>query len=142
MDLKKYDQKMNEAIEYLKTIQLKDNSIIFFDIDDTLIDYSGQLIEPVYNFYHFIKVLNIKPVIITAREGFDCNINWTINQLKTLNINDYLYAFFRKPGEFDIRKFKENSRKVFYDKGFNIVMSVGDTFWDVGNYGGKSVLLK
>jgi predicted secreted acid phosphatase len=142
MSLEKYIQKINEAKDYLQTVEIKENSIIIFDIDDTLVDYFGNLIQPVYDFYNYIKTLNIKPVLITAREGNNYNINWTISQLKNLNINDYLYAFFKSPNEYNIGKFKELSRKVFHDKGFNVLMSIGDTFWDVGNYGGKSVLLK
>ena len=142
MDLVKYTQKIEEAKDYIQTVDVKENSIIFFDIDDTLIDYNGKIIEPVYNFYNYIKTLNIKPVLITAREGNINNIKWTIEQLKNMNITDYLYAFFKSPNEYNISKFKDLSRKLFYDKGFNILMSIGDTYWDVGTYGGKSVLLK
>ena len=137
-----YHKKINEAKEYLQKQKVYSNSIIFFDIDLTLIDDKGLGIQPVIQFYNYVKSLGIKPVIITARRNYENNVKKTLLQLKNYNITDYYKIFFRNPETLDFAKYKLQCRKLFFDKGFKILMSVGDSSYDVGQYGGKDVLLQ
>ena len=137
-----YQTRMNEARQYLKTITIKPNSIIFFDIDLTLLDEQCHGIQPVIEFFNYIKFIGIKPVIVTARRHFENNIKRTLTELKNNHINGYYGIFFRNLDFLDFTKYKLEARKVFHDKGFNILMSVGDSIWDIGEYGGKGILLQ
>ena len=137
-----YQTRMNEARQYLKTITIKPNSIIFFDIDLTLLDEQCHGIQPVIEFFNYVKFIGIKPVIVTARRHFENNIKRTLTELKNNHINGYYGIFFRNLDFLDFTKYKLEARKVFHDKGFNILMSVGDSIWDIGEYGGKGILLQ
>jgi predicted secreted acid phosphatase len=117
------------------------NSIIFFDIDSTLIDEKGRAILPVLDFYNFVKKQNIKPVIITARHRYTEIIDNTKKQLYEIGITFYYQLIFRDIKEKDIKSFKERSRKIFHDDGYFILMSVGDMNWDIGSYGGIGILV-
>jgi predicted secreted acid phosphatase len=41
----------------------------------------------------------------------------------------------------NIIDYKTNARRHAVDSGINIVMSVGDQYWDMGSYGGIPVKL-
>ena len=64
----------------------------------------------------------------------------TQNQLGSIGIVGYKSMYFRSPAkENNPWKYKEIARKSVLDRGFNIIMSVGDQPWDIGNYGGIGV---
>jgi predicted secreted acid phosphatase len=139
--------RMNEAVNILnksfENNKISGNTVIIFDIDDTLIDsYTGQILWPVYNFYNYIKHLGIIPILITARSACLESINYTLNQLKYLGINGYQKIYFRPEDKIDLYSFKANSRKSLLDTGFQILMSIGDMPWDIGEYGGYGILLR
>lgn len=139
-------QKIAEATRQIYNIYLQgipEKSVIFFDIDDTLIySYTNILITPVYNFYNWIKTIGIIPIIITARPGTSDSIQYTIEQLKMLGISDYKYLYLREVGIQNIEHYKMKCRKSIYDQGYNVLMSIGDMYWDGGEYGGISILIK
>ena len=57
---------------------VEENDAVMFDIDNTLISSRNKkVIEPVYNIYKALKQRGYKIVIITARPGFQENIEWT-----------------------------------------------------------------
>jgi predicted secreted acid phosphatase len=143
LNMRYVEQKIYDAYSYLSSQIVKDNNVIIFDIDDTLLfPDTGQIIEPVFRFYNIIKKLGIKPVIITARVATEDNIKHTQNQLKNLGITDYIKLFFRPENKYDISYYKLISRKSVVDDGYNVIMSIGDMYWDVGEYGGYPVLIK
>ena len=47
----------------------------------------------------------------------------------------------RKPTSFDSNIFKTLSRKDIMEDGYNTIMSIGDSEWDGGKYGGIFYLL-
>lgn len=147
LNLEKIVFRMNEAVNILNKSfgdnKITGNTVIIFDIDDTLIDsYTGQLLWPVYNFYNYVKHLGIIPVLITARSASHESINYTLNQLKYLGIDGYQKIYFRPEEKMDLYSFKANSRKSLFDSGFQVLMSIGDMPWDIGLYGGYGILLK
>ena len=136
-----YVKTLDRASKYLFS---QYGGVIIFDIDDTLIlQPENKTIPETIFFYDLTKNMGFTPVIITARPGFSENVDRTIEELKSFGITGFEYIFFMPNGEKDPYRYKLNARKNVYDiYGGNIVMSVGDMPWDVGQYGGYSVLLQ
>tara|TARA_Y100000389_G_scaffold76577_1_gene73306 strand:- start:328 stop:783 length:456 start_codon:yes stop_codon:yes gene_type:complete len=125
-------------IRKLDKIDLVKNPIIIFDIDNTLIDNFGNCIIPISILYYYAKMIGIKPVIITARK--ESTRNFTILQLKKNGIHDYSALIMRNEKQHNIYDYKYYERKKLYNLGYSIVMSVGDSDWDIyGGYNGISV---
>ena len=96
----------------------------------------------ILNIYKFTKVLNLTIIIVTNRSGDENSIKFTLDQLKKHNITDYKSIYFRSPErENNPWRFKEISRKNIFDREFNVIMSIGDQQWDIGNYGGVGIVL-
>jgi hypothetical protein len=113
-----------------------EKNIIIYDIDDTLIDTEGFAITPIINSYKYALQKGIKTVIITARVGTNENINHTIEQLKEYGIDNYVYIYFLPVNKYDNYQYKFLARKNLYERGYNIIASIGDMPWDIGIYGG------
>ncbi len=140
----KYVEALDKASTYLFYPTPKSIGAIIFDIDDTLlIPQTGQPIPETVFFYNLIRSIGFTPVIITARPGFEENVYRTIQDLKSIGVTGFEYIFFMPPGMQDIYSYKLNARKEVYDiyKG-NIIMSIGDMEWDIGEYGGYGVVLR
>jgi len=119
------------------------NEAIVFDLDGTIV-FDGTWDTPILPITNFIKHcndLNISVIIITARPGFESNINNTRNSLQKLAINCDRF-FFKNPDFKDIKEFKINARNYVTDiLKHNILMSIGDNSWDMGKYGGLGILM-
>lgn len=120
---------------------VKENDVVVFDIDDTLIDINGEPMFDVIDFYRYVRTIGFKTIIITAREGSQPNINATLKELSLFGINDYHSIYFREPSQLNIEQYKFNSRKKVFLDGMNTVMSVGDMYWDTGAYGGVGIII-
>ena len=44
--------------------------------------------------------------------------------------------------EFNVPKFKQTCRNIIKSQGYEVVMSLGDNIWDIGDKGGLGILLK
>jgi FMN phosphatase YigB (HAD superfamily) len=119
----------------------RENDIVIFDIDDTLIDITGEPLYDVVEFYRYVRMIGFKTVIITAREGAQENINVTMRALQNIGISDYHRIYFRDASQLDVEQYKLNSRKKLFLDGFNAVMSIGDMNWDTGLYGGIGIII-
>lgn len=125
----------------LQNFKIPHNSVVVFDIDDTIINTkTWKVIDPIYDFYYYIQTLKIIPIFITARPI----TFWkeTMKQLDSLNIRNYESIYFRNPTESNLWAYKENARKNIVDRGFNVIMSIGDKEWDIGEFGGIGILIK
>lgn len=120
----------------IDSIDVKKNSVIVYDIDDTLLDRSGKPIPQIVNTYKYAKSKGLTPVIITARPAIRENIDITVKQLHDADITNYMSIYFRELDTTDIHNYKLLSRKDIHDRGYNVEMSIGDLQWDVGEYGG------
>ena len=137
-DLKENLEKIKD---FLKDHQFEKNDVAVFDIDETLIDKQGHPIKPVVDFYHFLKE-RIPIFIITARPDYKLTIEYTQLQLNANGITDYKCLYFRNLSNTNIYKYKLLARKNICDKGYNIVISIGDKEWDIGEYGGFGIIVK
>ena len=135
------DKVVRKVFEKLDQIQIPSNAAIVFDIDHTLIDLTGKPIDPVVYLFHHVKQRGISPVIITAREGTEENIAFTQEQLSSLGITGQTFMYFLAPGKTDPWRFKWIARKNVHERGLNVIMSIGDEPWDIGEYGGDGFQL-
>ena len=125
-------------IRILDNIILQNNSVIIFDIDNTLIDKQGKCIIPISILYYYSKMIGYIPILLTSRK--ECLREYTKSQLNKCGIHDYYYLLMRDNKEEDIKKFKLQSRKEINDVGYKIIMTIGDNNWDIyGGYNGISV---
>ena len=123
-------------IKLIDQTPFNEKNTIIYDIDDTLIDIEGVPIIPIINSYKYAIKKGIKPIIITARVGTKENIENTLKELKEYGIDKYILIYFLQVNKFDNWKYKFLARKNVFEKGYNIVGSVGDMPWDIGHYGG------
>ena len=131
-----------QAIKTINNMALPSNPAIIFDIDDTLINSTDDIIYPILNVYKFAKVLNLTIIMITNRPGNEESVKFTLDQLQKHGITEYKSIYFRPPEKVNNPwKFKEISRKSIHERGFNVIMSIGDQKWDVGKYGGIGFIL-
>jgi predicted HAD superfamily phosphohydrolase YqeG len=117
----------------------KEKRAVMFDIDDTLIKTDGSLILPMIDLLRYCKVKGHKVIIITARDSRDETA--TRRQLLFCNIKfDAIY--FRHDPQDNHNMFKSDIKKMLFDKGTVITMSVGDQMCDVnGPYSGYRLKL-
>jgi len=118
---------------YHKFFELK-HPAVMFDIDDTLIHYSGKPIKPIIKLLKECIKLNLIVVIITARDYR--SRDETIKELKKYGIN-YDLLYLRKQSD-DIRTFKSSIKEHLKESDdITIILSVGDNIIDVdGEYSG------
>ena len=130
-------------IEFFEKIPKKTNDIVFFDIDDTLLDpFTNKPIVPVLDFYKYLVKHGYNIAIITARANTELNHEYTVNDLKSIGIeNDYKFLVLRPPEKNDIKEYKKTARKKIVEHGFNPLMSIGDMCWDTGEYGGIGIIV-
>ena len=117
---------------------------IVFDLDGTIIfDHTWDSpITPVIDFINYCSNHNIKIIIITARPGYKTNIDNTRISLEKLSIACDKF-FFKNPEFKDVKMFKVNARDyVTKNLKLNILMSIGDNNWDMGQFGGLGILMK
>lgn len=128
----KINKKVKKAIEIVKEYRKynpdADNLSVVFDIDGTLLN-EDKAIKPVIYLYNLCKKLGYTVFIVTARDSY--GIGETINQLHSMGINEFHSAYFRMPSVWNIAKFKESCRRSISEKGYQTVLSIGDSGWDV-----------
>ncbi len=127
---------LHQIINSINSIRVEHNSVIDYDIDNTLIDNLGRPIEHILYTYRHALYRGLKPVLITARKSSDDSIRYTINQLKNCGVRDYLTIYFLPEEKNDQTKYKLLARKSLHDNGYRVEMSLGDMPWDIGEYGG------
>ncbi len=126
-------------MDILEKIPFSPNQAIIFDIDDTLIDSrTHTIIKPVYQLYKYCQNKGYNIYIITARPRIPYGVQLTLNQLYSLGITGFKNIAFRPPLEIDVPGYKLKARKAISDE---IIMSVGDKKWDIGEAGGYGILV-
>lgn len=134
-----------DLINFFEKIPKKKTDIVFFDIDDTLLRPWAQVptpVQPVLDFYKYLTTHGYNVAIITARPNYEENLRYTIHDLKNIGIeNDYKYLVLRPQHMEDVKEFKKTARKEILDKGYTPLMSIGDMYWDVGEYGGIGIIV-
>lgn len=126
-------------MDILKQIPFNPKQAVIFDIDDTLIDSrTHTIIKPVYQLYKYCQNKGYNIYIITARPRIPYGVQLTLNQLYSLGITGFKNIAFRPPLEIDVPGYKLKARKAIGDE---VIMSVGDKKWDIGEAGGYGILV-
>tara|TARA_Y100000996_G_C22337483_1_gene567145 strand:+ start:57 stop:446 length:390 start_codon:yes stop_codon:yes gene_type:complete len=126
-------------MDILKQIPFNPKQAVIFDIDDTLIDSrTHTIIKPVYQLYKYCQNKGYNIYIITARPRIPYGVQLTLNQLYSLGITGFKNIAFRPPLEIDVPGYKLKARKAIAD---DVIMSVGDKKWDIGEAGGYGILV-
>jgi ethanolamine-phosphate cytidylyltransferase len=149
-------------LEYLQSIEIKDNDHIIFDIDEVCLCnlmYHNIHIDGfgigIYNYetgiipinieckrlFDYIHKHNISYSFITGRKDYIRDV--TIQNLDIVQLNKYKYLF-TYPNDYidNIYKFKEECRNKIYQSGLNIILCVGDQLSDItGEHTGQSFLI-
>jgi len=139
-----YYKMMTDLITFFEKIPKTKRDIVFFDIDDTLLRpyENNKPVKPVLDFYNYLVENGYNIAIITARLYTEENLNYTLSDLKSVGIeNNYKYLFLRNINEFNTKEYKKNARKQVVDDGYIPLMSLGDMYWDMGEYGGIGILV-
>ena len=129
-------------LKLIETLQPKQNDIVVFDIDDTMFDpTTGIENQVVIQFYKYLIDNHINAAIITAREDTVINRQLTEEELHFHGITNWNCLLMRHPEEFDLYTYKRDMRKWIHDNGYNVIISIGDKSWDVGEYGGIGIIV-
>jgi hypothetical protein len=125
-----------------------EDTVVIYDIDDTLIDSNTEEpIQDVLNTYNSALSKGFTLVLITARPKTVSSINQTILDLQKCQIKNFkaIYFFERNNCNSDIykcvEKYKENARLDVNTRGYKVLMSIGDMYWDIGKHGGLGFLV-
>lgn len=128
------------AIRMLDSIELPYKPAIVFDIDFTLLDRYNNIIEHIRMIYYYACMLGITVVIITSRAGTKEVIELTQNIMSSYGLTEIRFWYFRKPDNYNNWSFKRNSRSDVHKRGYTIIMSIGDSDWDItGDYTGIGI---
>lgn len=165
----RYDKELEEiyldAKSKIDKIEVKQNSAAIFDVDDTALsnykiskqldygyDYkiiqdwvmSAKLpaIKQTLEFYNYLKSKGIKLIFLTGRqiEEYDATYRNLIEQ----GYNDFDTLIVRSEQERKLgaARFKSQKRKELIQKGYEIIICVGDQWTDLeGDYTGLKVKL-
>ncbi len=80
--------------------------------------------------------------LCTARIGDARVVRWTTEQLNCVGVANWSVAYFRKAKQHDVALYKKHARKNCWDRGYHVVMTVGDQDWDHGDFGGFSLFIR
>ena len=139
-----YNTAYELGINYLKIMKQHkfynlERPAVMFDIDGTVIDYSGKPIKPIIDLLNKCIEMNLIVIIITARES-----KYTQETIKELSKNKIKYdmLYLRKP-EDNVNVFKSNIKKYLKEvDNITTIMSIGDNIIDVdGEYSGYFIKL-
>lgn len=165
----KYDEDLGEiyskAKSQIEKIKIKNNSTAIFDVDDTALsnyqiskrldfgfDYqivqnwvmSAKLpaIKQTLDFYNYLKSKGIKLIFLTGRQTEEYDA--TYRNLVEQGYRDFDTIIVRSERERKIgaAEFKSQKRKELTEKGYEIIICVGDQWTDFeGDYTGLIVKL-
>ena len=114
---------------------------VVFDIDDTLISVRGFGITPIINLYRYAQDLGFYVVIVTARANGPGSKDYTLRQLTEYDISHPRLLYLR-PAHDHPETFKTGARLHIQDHHKKqVIMSLGDSKCDVGDFGGIGFLL-
>jgi len=131
-----YLNKANEGINALRTSYLPPNSIVIFDIDDTVINSEQKPIVPIIELYKAIQKAGIPIVFVTARPFVEPVVRYTVQQLEFFGITGYIGIYFRNQNMINVPEFKRITRAEIMKVHNKIpVLNIGEQTWDMGEFG-------
>ena len=162
-----YDKELDEIVSDAKQkfggIEVRSNSVVIFDIDDTaLLNYEGSkkmgygyvksmvdewvssaevpAIPQVKDLYDYLLQRDVKIIFLTGR--FHDEYDYTYQNLMNEGFTTFDTLIVRRPEEQKLPavEFKSNVRTALTQKGYDIIGNVGDQWTDLdGPYSGIRV---
>ena len=160
---KELDEVINEAKNKFEKVEVKDNSVVIFDVDETAVnnyEASAEMgfgyvyeivnewvlsakapaIPQVKSFYDYLINRRFKIIFLTSRR--DTEYDATYKNLTTQGYSKFDTLITRNENEYRKKSidFKSAKRVWLTEKGYNIVGTVGDQWTDLeGPYHGIQV---
>jgi acid phosphatase len=163
----KYDEELNDAIKEAKKefskVELKNNSVVIFDIDETAInnyglakqmgfgyvyemnkkwnaDMKAPAIPQVKELYDFLLSKGSKIIFLTGRNFPEYKVTYENLKRDGYTVFDTLITQIGDEEKLGNREFKSSKRIELTKKGYNIIGTVGDQWSDLeGEYHGIQV---
>jgi len=135
------EQSARTVLDAYSVLPNRNDHAVIFDIDDTLISVRGFGITPIMDLYKYAYELGFYVVIITARANGPGSQDYTLRQLTEYEIRHPRLIYLRPPHD-DPEHFKTVARShVQNHHRKQVIMSLGDSKCDVGDFGGIGFLL-
>lgn len=165
-DVKKVIEKAKKYVE--KNLDTSKNNVAIFDVDETSLDNleyiktfdfgftnesweawvdsaKAKAIQPVLEFYHFLKQKDVKVFFITGRHESKNikNPDPTVRNLIEVGYKDFDGIFFKpRSPKMKTSEFKSSIRRKLVEDGYYIFINIGDQHSDFeGDYPGKAFKL-
>lgn len=137
--------------QLIRTYNGRKPAIVFFDIDDTLLDASSSSdrrqsfmapISSILDLYQACRRAGLLIVIITARPDYPYNRQYTENELQ-FHCIDYDLLYMCPEYMKDIAHFKKVCRRDALQRlKCQPLFAIGDRDWDFGEYGGTGLWIQ
>lgn len=151
------------SIMHFKHVKPKDNSVVIFDIDETILsgyedeksiafgfipklyhkwimEADAPTIKPVKRFYEYLIDRGFKIIFLTGRQHNEYHA--TVKNLKDQGFTKYEKLIVRSRAEEKLtaQKYKTAQRKKLVEYGYKIVGNIGDQWSDLkGGYSGYKI---
>lgn len=163
----KFDEELNSVIKEAKKefskVELKNNSVVIFDIDDTAINNYGlaeqmgfgyvyelnkkwnaemkaPAIPQVKDLYDFLLSKGAKIIFLTGRNFPEYHVTYDNLKRDGYTTFDTLITQMNNERNLSATKFKSKKRVELTEKGYDIIGTVGDQWSDLeGEYHGIQV---
>ncbi len=129
---------MAQRGKQLLRMKMRHQTVVFFDIDDTLIDArSYRPIQPIIELLRTAHSQGLYIVIITARPGYPSNHLFTQKELSGLGIPYHLLYLCPPSRRSGFDEFKRECRRLaLHQLNAHPLFAIGDRDWDFGEHGG------
>ncbi len=163
--LRQVDSILTEAKKEIASFKLSENAVAIFDIDDTALsnyEYTKSLgfgftrktwvawvkagkckaINPVKEFYKFLKKKGVKIIFLTGRDSTLCKASKENLISEGFSKPDSIICKGKYFNDFPASQFKNEIRKQLTSAGFNIILTLGDQDSDLkGSHTGLKIKL-
>lgn len=165
----KYAEEMNEVIKDAKEkfdkVEVKDNSVAIFDVDETALNNYGlalmmdfgyvydlnkkwneelkaPAIKETQNLYFYLLKKGIKTIFLTGRNSDEYDVTYRNLIQESYTGFDTLITQSKEDQKLKAQEFKSKVRTELTNQGYEIVGTVGDQWTDLnGPYSGIQIKL-
>jgi len=163
----RYDEELDEviknALEQFEKVEFKENSVVIFDVDETVLNNYGlaelmgfgyvyelnkkwnaemkaPAIPQVKELYEYLLANGAKIIFLTGRNIPEYEVTYKNLKQEGYEVFDTLITQREHEYELIAQEFKTSKRKELVDEGYEIIGTVGDQWSDLnGEYHGIQV---
>ncbi len=163
----RYDEELDEviknALEQFEKVEFKENSVVIFDVDETVLNNYGlaelmgfgyvyemnkkwnaemkaPAIPQVKELYEYLLVRGAKIIFLTGRNIPEYEVTYKNLKQEGYEVFDTLITQREYEYELSAQEFKSSKRKELTEEGYEVIGIVGDQWSDLkGEYHGIQV---